>query len=233
MNAGLPPAPSVLVPPYGLSGRVYGVLLNHRSAFAALEGSMHQAPYRAPPKAPILFIKPRNTFALHGDAVVVPGDVPELEVGASLGVVIGQVACDVPSDRAAAVVAGFVIVNDVSVPHSDFYRPAVRLKCRDGFCPLGPRVVPTSAIPDPDQVIVRTLVDGEVRSAASTAELVRPVAQLISDVTEFMTLSPGDVLAVGAAFPAPRVRAGQTVRIEVDGIGSLENVFVAPGAVQS
>jgi 5-oxopent-3-ene-1,2,5-tricarboxylate decarboxylase/2-hydroxyhepta-2,4-diene-1,7-dioate isomerase len=230
MKADLPPAPSILTPPYGLSGRVYGTLLNHRSAYAALEASMHQPPYRAPPKAPILFIKPRNTLALHGDAVIVPPDVEELEAAGSLGVVIGETACRVSAERARDFIAGFLIVNDVSVPHSEFYRPAVRLKCRDGFCPLGPRVVARSAISNPDALSVRIFVDGDLRSVASTSELIRPIAQLIADVTEFMTLSPGDVLAVGAAFPPPRVRAGQTLRVEVEEIGSLENPFVAHGA---
>jgi 5-oxopent-3-ene-1,2,5-tricarboxylate decarboxylase / 2-hydroxyhepta-2,4-diene-1,7-dioate isomerase len=233
MSMGSRPAPSIRMPLCGLSGRVFGTLLNHRSAYAALEGSMNQAPYRAPPKAPILFIKPRNTLAAHGDAIVVPSDADELETAGCVGVVIGQPACNVPEKQARGVIAGFVIVNDVSVPHSDFYRPAVRLKCRDGFCPVGPRVVLPDALPDPDRVSISIFVDGELRSTSSTSDLVRPIARLVSDVTEFMTLSPGDVLAVGAAFPVPRVRAGQTVRVEVEGIGSLENPFVAHRAAKS
>ena len=216
-----------------LSGRVYGTLLNHRSAYSAFEAAMGGPPYNGAPKAPVLYIKPRNTLGANGDEVRVPGDVDELEVGGSLGVVIGAPACNVPIDRALSVIGGYVIVNDVSVPHTELYRPSIRHKARDGFCPIGPRVVPASAIRDPDQVTVRVSVDGALRSQSSTADLVRPVAQLLRDVTEFMTLNPGDVLIVGVAFPSPRVRAGQSVRIEIDGLGALENPFVAATEARS
>jgi 5-oxopent-3-ene-1,2,5-tricarboxylate decarboxylase/2-hydroxyhepta-2,4-diene-1,7-dioate isomerase len=123
-----------------------------------------------------------------------------------------------------------VIVNDVSVPHADYYRPAIRMKCHDGFCPIGPSVVPGALIGNPGALNVRAFVDERLQSSASTADLVSPIEQILSDVTEFMTLSPGDVLAVGVGFPHPRVRAGQRVRIEIENIGVLENPFVAAGA---
>ena len=75
-------------------------------------------------------------------------------------------------------------------------------------------------------VTIRIYLDGKLTQTTTTAELVRPVAKLLADVTDFMTLLPGDVLAVGVASPAPRVRAGQRARIEIDGLGSLENPFV-------
>jgi 5-oxopent-3-ene-1,2,5-tricarboxylate decarboxylase/2-hydroxyhepta-2,4-diene-1,7-dioate isomerase len=124
-------------------------------------------------------------------------------------------------------VAGFLIVNDVSVPHSNYFRPAVRYRARDGFCPLGPRVTPRASIADPNAFVIRTYIDGALAQTAGTADLVRPAARLLAEVTEFMTLAPGDVLAAGAAAPAPRVRAGQSVRIEIDGLGALTNPFVA------
>ena len=74
-------------------GTVYGTLLNQRSALAALADAVNQAPYKAPPRAPVLYIKPRNTWVGEGEAVVVPAGVPALEIGATLGLVIGQAAC--------------------------------------------------------------------------------------------------------------------------------------------
>lgn len=210
--------------PYRLSGRVYGTLVNHRSALEALGDASRAAPYKSPPQAPVLYIKPRNTLARSGDSVVVPSDTQELEVGACLGVVIGRTACAVSEQTALDLVAGYLVVNDISIPHSVYYRPSIRFKARDGFCPLS-TVVPRAAVPNPDRLEVRVFVDGELRQKASTAELVRPVARLLADVTDFMTLSSGDVLAVGAAAPAPRVRAGQTVAIEIDGVGRLETSF--------
>ena len=215
------------IAPFRLTGVVYGTLLNHRSALAVLGGKAAQPPYNAPPRAPVLYIKPRNTLAAPGDAVEIPAGLSELEVGPCLGLVIGRTACRVPREGALHHVAGYLIVNDVSVPHDTFYRPSIRFKARDGFCPLGPAVVPREAIENPDALTLRTYVDGVLVQTSSTADLVRSAAALLEDVTEFMTLAPGDVLALGVAWPAPRVRAGQRVDIVADALGTLSNEFVA------
>ena len=76
-------------------GTVYGTLLNHHDALAALGSAVHEPPYKAPPKAQVLYIKPRNTWAGAGDAIIVPAGVDELEIGATLGLVIGRTACRV------------------------------------------------------------------------------------------------------------------------------------------
>ena len=207
-------------------GTVYGTLLNHRSALAALGDQVHAAPYKAPPKAPVLYIKPRNTWAQPGAAVVVPTDAPELEMGATLGLVIGRTACRVSEADALSHVAGYVVMNDISVPHASVYRPSMRFKCRDGFCPMGD-VVPASATINPDALAITVAIDGTVVHRSSTTELIRPVAQLLADVTEFMTLHPGDVLAVGVAAGAPRARAGQRVSIAIEGMGELTHTLVA------
>jgi 5-oxopent-3-ene-1,2,5-tricarboxylate decarboxylase / 2-hydroxyhepta-2,4-diene-1,7-dioate isomerase len=218
------------VPPYHLSGVVYGTLLNHHTARQALGDALTQPPYNAPPKAPVLYVKPYNTLAVSGDPVPVPPGVPDLEVGACLGLVIGRPACRLEPANALEYLAGYLIVNDVSVPHQTYYRPSIRFRARDGFCPIGPRVVPRQVLADPDALTIRVFVDGELKQEATTAQLVRAVSKLLADVTEFMTLSPGDILAVGAAAPAPRVRVGQQARIEIDGLGRLENPFVQGSA---
>lgn len=210
-----------------VAGTVYGALLNFRGALAALGDAVHAPPYHAPPKAPVLHVKPANTLIGHGAPIPVPEDAPELEIGASLAVVIGRTACRVSARDALAHVAGYTVANDLSVPHADHFRPAVRARCRDGFCPIGPWVVAARRVPDPDALAIRVFVDGEAVQEATTADLVRPVARLIADVTEFMTLSPGDVLLVGTPAGAPRARAGQRVAIAIDGVGRLENPLVA------
>ena len=218
------------VAPYRLSGTVYGTLLNHRSALAALGDAASRPPYNAPPKAPVLYIKPRNTLALSGSVVRIPRDTPELEVGACLGLVIGRTACKVSESQALDYVAGYLIVADVSVPHATFHRPSIRFKARDGFCPLGPAVTARASVVNPDALSIRSYLDNALQQTSSTADLIRPAARLLADVTEFMTLAPGDVLALGAAAPALRARAGQTVRIEIDGLGSLSNPFMGDAA---
>lgn len=206
---------------------VVGALLNHREALAALGEAVNQAPYKAPPRSPVLYIKPRNTFAGHGDDIVVPAGVDELEMGATLGIVIGRTACRVAEAQALSVVAGYTVCNDVSVPHASFYRPSMRFKCRDGFMPIGPGMVAASQVADPDALTVNVHIDGRPAQQASTAGMQRPVARLIADVTAFMTLSPGDVLMLGVPFGAPRARAGQHVALHIEGVGTLENRLVA------
>lgn len=210
-------------------GTVYGTLLNHRDALAALGEQVNAAPYKAPPKAPVLYIKPRNTVVGHRVPVLVPADVTELEIGATLGIVIGRTASHVAEAQALDFVAGYTVVNDISVPHESVYRPSMRFKCRDGFCPMGPAIVARKRVPNPDGLAIAVAFDGETVQQSSTAGLVRPVAGLIADVTEFMTLFPGDVLTVGVAANAPRARAGQTVTITIQGVGQLETMLVAGG----
>lgn len=228
----MPPLPSLLefdVAPYRLSGVVYGTLLNHEAALQVLGDAAHAAPYKAAPRAPVLYLKPRNTLSTHGGAIAVPADAPELETGAALGIVIARAACRVRAEQALQYVAGYTIVNDVRVPHDVFYRPSIRFNARDGFCSIGPMVVPRAAIAAPDDLAVQVYVDCTLQQQTTTGRRVRNVARLLADVTEFMTLLPGDVLLLGASAGAPRVRAGQHCRIVIDGIGELVNHFTPEG----
>ena len=203
-------------------GTVYGTLLNFRGALAALGDSVHQPPLKAPPKAPILYIKPRNTFAANGDAVRLPEGVEALEFGASLALVIGRTACRVSERDALDVIAGYAVANDVSVPHQPYYRPSLRFKCRDGFCPIG-EIVPRATVPEPDSLAIEVEVDGEIVQRDHTTTLIRPVAKLLADVTEFMTLAPGDLLMIGVPAGAPHLRAGQRATIRIEQLGELHN----------
>lgn len=209
-----------------VQGTVYGTLLNERRALEALGEQVNAAPYKEPPKAPILYIKPRNTIVANQATVVIPLDTEVVEIGATLGVVIGTTATKVPVHEAMDYVAGYTIVNDISVPHSSFYRPSMRFKCRDGFCPIGPQVVPREAVADPDALGVVVEIDGVVVQRASTSGRIRSIKQLIADVSDFMTLHPGDVLSIGVAAGSPLARAGQRVAISIEGIGVLENHLI-------
>ncbi|ALX16086.1 2-hydroxyhepta-2,4-diene-1,7-dioate isomerase [Burkholderia cepacia JBK9] len=222
-TAAAPPLPVAI-------GTVYGALLNERAALDALGDAVNAPPYGRPPQAPILYIKPANTHAADGAAVVVPAGVDALEIGASVAVVFARRATRVPAEQALDYVHGFTLASDVSVPHPDYYRPAVRFKCRDGFCPLGPAIVPAAALGDVDAIGLTVWIDGEVVVSGSTATLVRPVRELIAEVTAFMSLDAGDVLLLGVAGGAPRARAGSTIEISAAGIGTLRHTLVAEEA---
>jgi len=206
----------------GYSGVVYGVLANDPAFVSALGNRVHQPPYKGPPRAPVLYMKPRNTLAPSGSAVSVPATPGEFEVGASLGLVIGRTACRLSESSALSHVCGLVAVTDLSIPHDNFYRPALRLKARDGSCLISPFSTPLDAIDDPDSLEITVRIDAEVAQVTSTQGMVRPVSKLLAEVTEFMTLQPGDILLLGTRVGAPRVRAGQKLAVAIAGIAPVE-----------
>lgn len=223
------PLPPFGIPPFRLSGQVFGALLNHRPQLAALGDAAHQAPYKAPPKAPVLAVMPRHTWSTDGDPLVVPGGEAGLEIGVALGIVLGRVACRVSPVQALSCVAGYLLLGEISLPLTSHYRPAVRLRARDGFCPLGRQVVPASAVAQPDALAARVRIDGRIGHETSTGDRLRDVAHLIADVSEFMTLQPGDVLSLGRSHGAPLATLGQAVEIEIDGLGVSRHRLVAEG----
>lgn len=209
-----------------VSGSVYGTLLNYKGALAALGDSVNESPYKEPPKAPILYIKPVNTISGYGAEIPLPTGIEHLEVGATIGIVIGKTATNVSVDLAKDFIAGYTIVNDMTVPHQSVFRPAVQHRARDGFCPIGPWVIEEKAVKNPDNLGVRVYVNDALVQENKTSNLIRSVSQLITEVTEFMTLFAGDVLLVGVPENPPLVKAGDNIRIEVDQIGFLENIVV-------
>jgi 5-oxopent-3-ene-1,2,5-tricarboxylate decarboxylase/2-hydroxyhepta-2,4-diene-1,7-dioate isomerase len=208
-------------------GTVIGTLLNCRGELAALGDAVHRAPYDSPPRAPVLYLKPANTWIAHGAPIPLPDSVDTIAIGGALGIVIGTTATRVARARALDHVAGYTIVNDVHTPNPSLLQHSVRERCRDGFCPIGPWVIERAAVANPDALGVRVFVNGEQRTASTTAHLVRSVAALIADVSEFMTLSAGDILLAGIPEAAPNARVGDRVRVEIDGIGALENPVVS------
>ncbi len=219
--------------PFRLSRIVYGTLMNDPASLATLGEAVFQPPYKAAPKVPVLYIKPRNTLARSGASVAVPQEEGELEIGASLGLVIGRTACRVSEAHALDHLAGYVVVADLSVPHDSFYRPSVRLKARDGSCLIGAHVVPRKAIANPDALELHVTVDGSVVHRASTAGMQRGAAQLLAAVTEFMTLRPGDILMLGVSAGAPRARVGQRFDVRIAGVGQLNGTLVAEPSLVS
>ena len=112
------------------------------------------------------------------------------------------------------------------LPHDSLYRPAIHFQARDGFCPIGPWIIDRHGVENPDNVSIRVFINDKLQQENSTSNLVRSVSRLLAEVTEFMTLNPGDVLLVGVPEDAPQAKVGDKIRIEIDGIGSLENVIV-------
>ena len=201
---------------------VYGVLLNVQADIARMAEQFSAPPYKAPPRAPILYVKPANTHAAHGATVTIPAGASTVTVGATLGLVIGRTACRRTPADAMEVLAGITLVLDLSLPHTSVYRPPIVEKCFDGACPIGPWVAPLSRLPDPADLIVHTTIDGIRHADTRFDGLVRSIPQLLSDVTAFMTLHPGDVLLAGLPLTLPEAGAGQRVAASAEGLGTLE-----------
>ena len=198
------------------TGTVYGTLLNFRAEVEALAPQMTQPPYKASPKAPVLYVKTANTWSPHGSAITVPAGVPEVEVGASIGMVIG----------AEGDVEGFVLMNDLSIPHASFFRPPVKFKCVDGFLGIGPVLRDAQEVADPAGFRVEVRINGELKQSLDFSQLVRPAQQLLADVGEFMTLAHGDVLMLGCGPGRPLARAGDRIDISAPGLETLSNTLV-------
>jgi 5-oxopent-3-ene-1,2,5-tricarboxylate decarboxylase/2-hydroxyhepta-2,4-diene-1,7-dioate isomerase len=181
------------------------------------------------PEEPAVFFKPLSSLVGHGANVVYPDGVEYLHYEAELAVVIGRRCRSVTPRQAQDVVRGYTIANDVTIRDfvKNFYRPPVKAKGWDTFCPLGPVVV-EDEIDDPHRLGLRAFVNGQLRQQGTTADLAYSVWDLIAFLTEFMTLEPDDVILTGTPPGISHVRVGDRMRIEVDGLGALENVLTAP-----
>ena len=172
--------------------------------------------------SPVLYIKPANTHAQDGDAILVPADVAEVQVGACLGIVFGRTATRVSAAQALDYVAlpgGGRPVRAARQLLPARAQAAVPRRLR----PIGRDLTPAASVANPDALDIEVLVDGQTAQRATTADLVRPVARLIADVTAFMSFEPGDILLAGVPAGAPRLRAGQRYEIRIAGVGSLAN----------
>lgn len=203
-------------------GTVYGTLLNFQREHALWAPRMSEAPYKAPPNAPVLYIKTANTFTATGHGIALPPGQPVV-VSASLGLVMGEGG-----------VAGAVLFNDVAIAFESYYRPPVKFQCVDGFLGVGPECVPLQHLGGLDGLKALQLelrINGVHRQTTVLAELVRDAATLLADVQAFMTLQPGDVLMLGSdCLPdgsRPIVHAGDTVEISAAGFQPAVHSFNA------
>ncbi len=188
------------------------------------------------PEFPTFFNKQSSCVADPGAAIELPPGGRYTDYEGELALVIGRRCRRVPKERAAEVIAGYTIVNDVSV--RDWQRRAVTMtlgKSWDTHGPMGPWLVTRDELPDPHNLELRTWVNGDLRQSASTKQLLFDCYDLIETLSTVCTLLPGDVISTGtpagvgvAMNPPCFLNPGDVVRIEISGIGVLENPVVAP-----
>jgi len=177
------------------------------------------------PDEPLLFLKPSTAIAGPGDPIQLLPISTRVDYEGELAVVIGRLARHVRAEDAYRYILGFTCANDVTLRDLQKMDDQwARAKGFDGSCPLGPWVETEL---DPIDIRVETRLNGEIRQAAQTSDMVFGVAELIEYITEFMTLLPGDVLLTGTPEGVGRLSDGDVVEVEVEGIGTLSNPAVA------
>lgn len=206
------------------TGTVYGTLLNFRGELEALGDQVNQPPYKAAPKAPVLYVKPANTWSAHEAKIPVPPRVSEVEVGATVAMVM----------KAPGEVAGYVLMNDLSIPHASLFRPPVKFKCLDGFLGVGGTLLHRDDANDPSMFVLEVRINGSLRQTVRFDQLLRGPEQLLADVNAFMTLGAGDVLMLGCDVlkkgGRPLAKVGDRIELSALGMGTLANTLVAEAA---
>jgi 5-oxopent-3-ene-1,2,5-tricarboxylate decarboxylase / 2-hydroxyhepta-2,4-diene-1,7-dioate isomerase len=187
----------------------------------------------ATPEDPALFFKPPNTWVGHRAPVVYPDGAEYMHYEVELGVVVGRRCRRIKESDAMSCVKGYTIANDLVVRDfvGNFYRPPVKAKGWDTFCPLGPAVV-VDEIGDPHALTMRASVNGELRQEGSTSDMIRSIPELIEYITEFMTLDEDDIILTGTPKGISHVYPGDVMRLEIDGIGALENRVVTESEIE-
>ena len=184
------------------------------------------------PPYPVVFTKPHTAIIATGEPILGSLDpTGGLDYEGELAVVIGRGGRGIARDAALAHVFGYTVVNDVTARHlQKRHSQWILGKGLDTFCPMGPAILTADEVPDPTKLTLTTWVNGEQRQHAAVADLIFDIPALIEAISAAITLEPGDVIAtgtpvgVGIGFDPPKfLKAGDVVRIEVPGIGVLEN----------
>ncbi len=204
-------------------GKIICIGLNYRDHAAETHQSI--------PEVPMVFAKYNNTLVGSGESILLPRVTQRVDYEAELAVIIGKRGRSIAEAEAMDYVAGYSIFNDISARDYQMRTSQWTIgKTFDTFGPFGPALVTADEIADPHALALRLSIDGEVLQDSNTRELIFSIPRLIAYLSSVMTLEPGDVIATGTPAgvgftrrPPRFLRSGETVRVEIEGIGVLEN----------
>lgn len=189
------------------------------------------------PETPILFNKFDNSIAAHNEVINLPFNSKEDDYEAELGIIIGKEAKRVSEDDALDYVFGYANVNDLSARDLQLRTGQWLIgKALDGFCPVGPYIVTSDEVGDPNKLQIKAIVNGDVRQNSNTSDMIFSCKEIVSYVSDFMTLNPGDLILTGTpegvAMGYPEdvrdeyyLKDGDEVTIEIEKLGKLTNTF--------
>ena len=191
----------------------------------------------AVPDTPVVFSKFNNTLAAHGDDVPLPNNALEYDYEVELGVVIGKTARYVSEADALDYVFGYCTINDLSVRDLQMRTSQWLLgKTMDKGLPIGPYIVSSDEVSNPHDLQLTTHVNGELRQNSNTSDLIFNINQVISYLSQYFTLKPGDVISTGTPegvgmgmTPKTWLKAGDTSTVEIQGLGALTNTYSSEG----
>ncbi len=200
---------------------VYGSLMHHRTELQALGESAHQAPYLAPPQAPVLYIKPANTFSHFDSHIALPAGHAQLRARACVGLLFkqnqhvagikyAQNAIDLIVNNAFEV----SLFSDFSIPHESFHRPPVKFNAFDGSLGLPAQSIETASV-ELSKLQIETWVNGVCQHRYSSADWLLSALEQLQAVSEFIAFEAGDVLMMGCPPDAPLVQAGDVVEVRM------------------
>ena len=180
------------------------------------------------PAEPLVFLKPNTAVIGPGEPIVYPPETTNLHFEAELAIVIGRICRRVPADRAAEVIFGYTVANDVTCRDLQAKdRQWSRAKGYDTFCPLGPWISTHLSLAEVADLRVTSNLNGEPRQESNTSLMVYSVPRLIEFITSFTTLLPGDVILTGTPEGVGPMLPGDSVSVSVEGLGTLTNPVVA------
>jgi 5-oxopent-3-ene-1,2,5-tricarboxylate decarboxylase / 2-hydroxyhepta-2,4-diene-1,7-dioate isomerase len=213
----------VWLPPFEV-GTVIALGLNYADHLKELSGELTITAK----DEPLVFLKGAGALIGHRGQTRRPKDASLMHYECELAVVIGNTAKRVKRADALQYVAGYTVCNDYAIRDylENWYRPNLRVKNRDTCTVIGPWLVDPSEVPDPHNLNLRTLVNGQVTQQGHTGNMVNDIGELIEYLSSFMTLQPGDVILTGTPEGVVNVNEGDEVVTEIDGIGRLVNTIV-------
>ena len=177
------------------------------------------------PAEPIIFTKVPECVIATGEAIEMPKVSTAIDYEAELTVIIGKGGKGITKASAMQHVWGYTIVNEYSLPEDSYYRPAVKAKCRDGFCAIGPELVPTAQLSDPHSLAITLYVNGEVRQQSLLDQMIWNVPEILHELSKLWALKAGDLVFMGTPAGVAALKPGDRFSARLENVAERHGII--------